>query len=67
MWKNNVKLYIIDQPSSYAEDKFIENVIFQLEKQGLLISKEMQFCFKDINEDISLKNKYNEFKSIVEQ
>ena len=65
--KNNVKLYIIDQPSSYAEDKFIENVIFQLEKQGLLISKEMQFCFKDINEDISLKNKYNEFKSIVEQ
>lgn len=65
--KNNVKLYVIDQPSSYAEDKFTESVISQLEKQGLFIKKEMNFCFKKINNETSLKTKYEDFKKIVEE
>ena len=65
--QNNVTLYIVNQPNSYAEDKFTENVLLQLKEQGLIISEETNFCFKDINKDISLQNKYDEFKKLVNE
>lgn len=65
--KNGVKLYIINQVKTYAEDKFINDVMEQLKEQGLELDNNLVFDFSQINEDISLKNKYTEFKTLVEQ
>ena len=64
---NNIKLYVLDQPSSYAEDKFVESILAQFKKQGLEISSNMKFCFQELTQDISLQKKFQEFQSFVEE
>lgn len=64
--EKGIKLYIINQPSSYTESNFISNVLEQLKEQGLLINNS-SYSFAHINQDIYLKRKYEEFKEIVEK
>lgn len=64
--EHNVKLYILNQPPSYDIEKFTKSILYQLKEQGLIIPENINFSFKEINQDISLKKKYEEFKDLVE-